>query len=61
MKAGIICFQETHIRQKEEKYINSMFKGQIFHAPALTKQKRGYDFYSTTYRLGGKKVLGDEK
>lgn len=37
LKPDLIYLQETHLRATEEKYLENLFKGQIFHAPAKTK------------------------
>lgn len=30
-----VCVQETHLRIQKEKYLNNLFKGQLFHALAV--------------------------
>lgn len=37
---NVVCYQETHIRKQEGKYLKEVFTGQVFHAPP-SKKKRG--------------------
>lgn len=38
-RAEIVFSEETHLRTSEEKYLKSLFKGQLYHAAAPTKTK----------------------
>lgn len=37
--AKIVCLQETHLRDTETQYLREVFKGKIYHAPAVRRSK----------------------
>lgn len=60
-EADIICFQGMPMRTREERYITIMFKGQIFHAPANTKQKGVLICIQSNVQLKVEKVWRDKE
>lgn len=59
VEADIIGLQDTHLRLQDERYVLNMFIGQIFHAPAMTKQKGVAIIIKPHIPLEVKKVLKD--
>lgn len=44
-KADITCIQETHIKEKDEKYLKNRKLGKLFFAADKGKKKRGVAIY----------------